>query len=117
MTKDKVSQLITIAKTRHAELAKIEREKTEAAQSAWLATLGDKAQPFVEQLFNKIEKGVEQGCLEYNISGLPINDFKLEGRDVFADTISEKVIQILKEHGLEAFPTFNLSENVLKVFL
>lgn len=133
MTRDKITSLIALAKANHAEAEAIAKAKRDKAAAELYATLGDKAKPYVDTLFEKIEQGSSMGIVEYIIDNLPQDDFyhKLDylnsdmgvvssvnlkncpAHYVMSDTVSSRLMGILKGYNIKC--ELEINENNIYV--
>lgn len=95
MTKDELKDCIGKAYEVYHEKRRKEKEALEAEYS----TYGDKAKVYIDQLFEEIEKGSNNGVLEYYINDLNEDDF--EGASVKLYTLTRKICDILRDYEID----------------
>lgn len=109
MTRDNLDKLVALTKAKNIEVTEAAQAVREANQKAYLATLGDKAQPYIEGLLSDIERdGPTLGKIEYDVTGLPQGDFSVNTSEswvnprinILKNTLSEKIGEIIRNYNL-----------------
>jgi hypothetical protein len=130
VTKDRLENLVKIAKSVQSTRELSEKLKRDKEYEDKYATLGDLAKPYIDDLFTQIEEGAKVGQIEYKINNLPKDNFVLDFHfivssddninvSVKSNTITSKVMEILKNYNLRYEKLYDKGNSLgyLKVIL
>jgi hypothetical protein len=114
MQKDKIIELINLAKINFQKNTEIFKAEREAQLSKEFLGLNDKVAPYLDKLIRDIEVGALAGNIHYQIIGLPQSDFDVSGSfdsgykaKVRPNTVTSRIIEVIKEWKVMAFFGFS----------